>query len=111
MSPSRRINVASGRPLEPLAHYSRAIRVGDRVLQSGTTAIDVNGEIIGDGDVARQADAIIGIAEETMGRAGGRLDDVVRARLGTAGTPSYQQTRRRRSPGRAATNLSRPCAF
>lgn len=78
---ARRINVSSGRPLEPLAHYSRAIRVGDRVLQSGTTAIDVEGGIIGDNDVAAQVDAIIGIAEETMGKAGGRLDDVVRARL------------------------------
>ncbi|MCG8547333.1 MAG: Rid family hydrolase [Alphaproteobacteria bacterium] len=81
MSPMRRINVSSGRPLEPLAHYSRAIRVGDRVLQSGTTAIDTEGNIIGDGDVAKQVDAIIGIAEETMGRAGGSLEDVVRARL------------------------------
>ena len=39
MTPARRINVASGRPLESLAHYSRALRVGDTVLQSGTTAI------------------------------------------------------------------------
>ena len=81
MAPTRRINVSSGRPLEPLAHYSRAIRVGDRVLQSGTTAIDTEGNIIGEGDVAKQIDAIIGIAEETMGRAGGTLEDVVRARL------------------------------
>jgi len=81
MAPKRRINVSSGRPLEPLAHYSRAIRVGDRVLQSGTTAIDTEGNIIGEGDVAKQVDAIIGIAEETMGRAGGQLEDVVRARL------------------------------
>lgn len=81
MPPSRRINVASGRPLEPLANYSRAVRVGDRVLQSGTTAIDTEGRIIGEGDVAKQVDAIVGIAEETMGRAGGRLEDVVRARL------------------------------
>ena len=35
----KRINVASGRPLEEIAHYSRAVRVGDTVLQAGTTAI------------------------------------------------------------------------
>lgn len=81
MSPMRRINVSSGRPLEPLAHYSRAIRVGDKVLQSGTTAIDTEGNIIGENDVAKQVDAIVGIAEETMGRAGGSLEDVVRTRL------------------------------
>ena len=81
MANTRRINVSSGRPLEPLAHYSRALRVGDMVLQSGTTAIDTEGNIIGENDIAKQVDAIIAIAEGTMGQAGGRLDDVVRARI------------------------------
>ena len=58
MTELRRINVDSGRPLEPLAHYSRALRVGDMVLQSGTTAIDTQGNVIGEGDVAKQVDAI-----------------------------------------------------
>ena len=81
MGTYRRINVDSGRPLEHLAHYSRALRVGDTVLQSGTTAIDTQGNVIGEGDVARQVDAIIDIAEASMGRAGGRLEDVVRSRI------------------------------
>jgi len=81
MTPARRINVASGRPLESLAHYSRALRVGDTVLQSGTTAIDRQGNVRGEGDVGRQVDAIMRIAEWSMGKAGGRLDDVVRSRL------------------------------
>jgi enamine deaminase RidA (YjgF/YER057c/UK114 family) len=81
MTDPHRINVSSGRPLEPLAHYSRALRVGDMVLQSGTTAIDTAGNVIGEGDVAKQVDAIMAIAEGTMGQAGGRLDDVVRARI------------------------------
>src|SRR5215831_17158729 len=58
MTPSRRLNVASGRQLEQLAHYSRAVRV-----------------------VARQVDAIMRIAAWSMGKAGGRLDDVVRCRI------------------------------
>ena len=77
----RRINVNSGRPLEHLAHYSRALRVGDWVLQSGTTAIDTEGNVIGEGNVGAQVDAIVRIAEESMGRAGGSLDDVVRTRI------------------------------
>jgi enamine deaminase RidA (YjgF/YER057c/UK114 family) len=81
MANLRRINVGSGRPLEPLANYSRALRVGDMVLQSGTTAIDVDGNIIGEGDIAKQVDAIMDISEGTMGQAGGKLDDVVRARI------------------------------
>jgi len=81
MTPSRRVNVASGRPLESLAHYSRALRVGDTVLQSGTTAIDRRGNVRGEGDVGRQVDAIMRIAEWSMGKAGGRLDDVIRSRI------------------------------
>ena len=81
MTPLRRINVASGRQLETLAHYSRALRAGDMVLQSGTTAIDRRGEVRGAGDVAAQVDAIMTIARWSMGKAGGRLEDVVRSRL------------------------------
>lgn len=81
MATSRRINIASGRSLEKLAHYSRALRVGDTVLQSGTTAIDRAGTVRGVGDVARQVETIMTIAEWSMGKAGGRLADVVRSRI------------------------------
>lgn len=81
MGTYRRINVSSGRPLEHLAHYSRALRVGDMVLQSGTTAIDTEGNVIGEGDIAKQVDAIMAIAQESMGKAGGQLEDVVRSRI------------------------------
>src|SRR5207249_1379599 len=52
--PARRINVSSGRTLEQVAHYSRALRVGDTVLQAGTTAIDRAGHVRGVGDAARR---------------------------------------------------------
>lgn len=81
MGTYRRINVASGRTLEKVAHYSRAVRAGDLVLQSGTTAIDRQGNVRGVGDVAQQVDAIMKIAEWSMDKAGGRLADVVRSRL------------------------------
>ena len=81
MGTYRRINVASGRPLEKLAHYSRALRVGDMVLQSGTTAINRQGNVIGEGDIAQQVDAIMRLAEWSMGKAGGKLEDIVRSRI------------------------------
>ena len=81
MGTHRRINVASGRSLEKLAHYSRAVRVGDVVLQSGTTAIDRQGNVRGAGDVGKQVETIMTIAEWSLGRAGGRLDGVVRSRI------------------------------
>jgi enamine deaminase RidA (YjgF/YER057c/UK114 family) len=81
MTASRRVNVASGRELERLAHYSRALRAGDVVLQSGTTAIDRQGHVRGEGNVAEQVDTIMRIAAWSMGQAGGRLADVVRSRV------------------------------
>ena len=81
MGTYRRLNVASGRPLEARAHYSRALRVGDTVLQAGTTATDREGRVRGVGDAARQVEAIMAIAEASMGKAGGRLEDVVRSRI------------------------------
>ena len=77
----RRINVASGRSLEKLAHYSRALRVGDMALQSGTTAIDRQGSVRGVGDAAKQVETIMAIAESSMAKAGGKLADVVRSRI------------------------------
>ena len=81
MAQLRRINVASGRSLEKVAHYSRAVRVGDTVHQSGTTAIDRDGNVRGVGDIAAQVDAIMAIARWSIGKAGGRLEDVVRIRI------------------------------
>ena len=81
MATPRRLNVSSGRTLEATAHYSRALRVGDTVLQSGTTAIDRAGNVHGVRDVVKQVDAIMAIAEWSMGKAGGRFDDVVRSRI------------------------------
>jgi enamine deaminase RidA (YjgF/YER057c/UK114 family) len=81
MATPRRINVSSGRALEATARYSRAVRVGDTVLQAGTTAIDRAGNVRGVGDVVKQVDAIMAIAEWSLDKAGSRLDDVVRSRI------------------------------
>lgn len=81
MATHRRVNVASGRQLEQVAHYARAARVDDTVLQSGTTAIDRDGNVRGVGDVVAQVDAIMTIAAASMGKAGSSFKDVVRNRM------------------------------
>ena len=68
--PARRINVSSGRTLEQVAQYSRALRVGDTVLQAGTTAIDRAGHIRGVGDIYRQTRSTLDTIFQALAEAG-----------------------------------------
>ena len=76
-----RQRVDSGSVWEALAGYSRAVRVGDRILVSGTTATHGGGVLVGAGDAAAQAVYIMDKIAASIGALGGRLEDVVRTRV------------------------------
>jgi aryl-alcohol dehydrogenase-like predicted oxidoreductase/enamine deaminase RidA (YjgF/YER057c/UK114 family) len=72
--------VMSGTPWEPMAGYCRAVRQGDHILVSGTTASHGN-RVIGGSDASAQMHFVIDKIEAALRSLGGRLEDVVRTRV------------------------------
>ena len=76
-----RQNISSGSPFEKPIGFSRAVRIGERIVVSGTAPIATDGTTAHTGDMYGQTLRCLEIIREAIEKAGGGLGDVIRTRV------------------------------
>jgi enamine deaminase RidA (YjgF/YER057c/UK114 family) len=82
---------SSGTKWEPIVGYSRAVRVGDRIYVTGTTATDENGEVVGVNDGYAQTVQTIRNIERALQALDASLKNVVRTRMFVTDISRWQE--------------------
>jgi enamine deaminase RidA (YjgF/YER057c/UK114 family) len=88
---SMRQNFGTNTPWEPLVGYSRAVRVGNQIYVTGTTATNAEGRVVGAGDAYAQAVQVLSNIAAVLERAGATMKDVVRTRMFVTDISRWQE--------------------
>ncbi len=85
-----RKNFSSGAPLEKKVGYSRAVRIGDFIFVGGTTSVQPDGSVFGEGDSYAQVKYILEKQIKIIEEAGGKKEDVYE--VGMFLTPDFDKS-------------------
>ena len=98
----KHLRISSGAPWESKAGYCRAVRVGNVIAVSGSASVGSDGELVGQGDMYKQAQRCIQVIAEALEQAGASLSDVVRTRMFVTDIDQWQEVARAHNDAFAA---------
>ncbi len=85
-----RWRISSASEFEPICGYSRAVRIGNRILVSGTTATHGTERVIGEQDIRAQTVYILDKIIAAVTSLGGSQEDIVRTRIYLTHHPDWE---------------------
>ncbi len=88
---NQRKNLSSGAKWEDIVGYSRAVKIGNTIAVSGTTAVDENNNIIGKGDAYKQTVFILKKIESALQKLGAGMENVIRTRMFVTNIENWEQ--------------------
>lgn len=87
----KRVNISSGAKWEDIVGYSRAVKVGNIIEVSGTTAVDENGNVVGLDNPYEQTRYIFAKIETALKKLGSSMNDVIRTRMFVTNINDWQE--------------------